>query len=263
MLRIIVTPAGRERYLKILLKHLIKCKGEFDRWDIWLNTTHESDIRYIESLQEQYDFICIKYPTIPVEGTSSICNFFTDYINLDEIYVRLDDDIVYIRQGSLTRLFDARIKDTSSFLLYGNIINNAIITHLHQRTGNLDASYGRSSYACMCSTGWQNSDFAEKLHRDFLSKLAQDHQFTLPDWQLYDNERVSINVISWRGDEFLKFSGVVGSDEEQWLSVDKPRSLGTINRIIGDTLFVHYAFYPQRNHIDTTDILSRYEALAE
>jgi hypothetical protein len=59
---------------------------------------------------------------------------------------------------------------------------------------------------------------------------------------LYDYERVSINVISWRGDEFLKFSGKVGESEEHWLSVHQPNFIGKPNRIIGDTLFVHYAF---------------------
>jgi hypothetical protein len=51
-------------------------------------------------------------------------------------------------------------------------------------------------------------------------------------------------------------------DEEQWLSVDKPLSIGAVNRIIGDTLFVHYSFYTQRDHLDKTDILKQYEKLA-
>ena len=261
MERIVVTPAGRERYLKILLKHLIKCKDEFDRWDIWLNTTNEEDIKYIESLQNQYDFIRVKYSTVPINGSASIGSFFLDCINPNAVYIRLDDDIVLVEKESLRKLFDARIADKSSFLLYGNIINNSVITHINQRVDNLDISYGKAGYTCMCDIGWNNSHFAENVHRDFLNKYTSGQQFAIPDWVLYDCERVSINVISWRGDEFLKFSGCVDIDEEQWLSVDKPRSLGLMNKIIGNTLFVHYSFYTQRDHLDSTDILSQYEKL--
>jgi hypothetical protein len=262
MKRIIVTPAGRERYLRILLKCLLKCKDEFERWDIWLNTTNEADIAYIKSIEKQYDFIRIKYPTVPVNNSASIYSFFADYIDPNEIYIRLDDDIVFIESGSLKRLFDARIEDTSSFLLYGNIINNAIITHIHQRAGNFDFSYGKARYDCLCDTGWKDPNFAENIHREFLKKYPAGHKFTIPDWILYDYERVSINVISWRGDEFLKFSGKVGENEEDWLSVHQPNFIGKQNRIIGDTLFVHYAFYTQRGHIDSTDLLQQYEKLS-
>lgn len=262
MNRIVVTPAGRERYLRVLLQHLVNCKDEFDRWDVWLNTTNEDDIKYIHSLTEKYDWVNVKPPTVPVNGNASIGSFFKDYVNPAEVYVRLDDDIVLVGKGSLRKLFDAREADTSSFLLYGNIINNSVITHLNQRLGNLDFSYGKAGYSCLCDTGWRDSIFAENLHRDFLRRYASGQKFAIADWVLYDFERVSINVISWRGDEFMKFSGQVGLDEEQWLSVDKPRSLGSVNRIIGDTLFVHYAFYTQRDHLDATDILGKYETLA-
>jgi hypothetical protein len=260
MKKIIVTPAGRKRYLEILLSYLIKYKDEFDRWDIWLNTENKEDIEYIKFISSQYDFIKIIYPDVKVNGNLSIGSFFKDYKNPNEFYIRLDDDIVYIEKNSLKILFEKRIKDKDSFLLYGNIINNAVITHIHQRTGNLSNHYGFSSYNCMCNIGWSNSIFAESLHRDFLSNKDKI-SFVLPDWYLFNNERVSINVISWRGDEFLKFNGNVGLDEEQWLSVDKPKSIGKYNKIIGNTLFVHYSFYTQREHLDKTDILEKYKEL--
>jgi hypothetical protein len=260
MKKIITTPAGRKRYLEILLGYLIKYKNEFDRWDLWLNTENISDIDYMKSINKKYDFIKLIYPKIPVNGNMSIGSFFSDYINPDEIYIRLDDDIVYIEKDSLTKLFNERERDKESFLLYGNIINNSILTYIHQKEGNLNSNYGKCEYKCMCDIGWKNPYFAENLHLDFLSKY-KNQSFYIPDWDINNNERVSINVISWRGDEFSKFGGIIQGDEEHWLSIVKPQSINKFNKIIGNTLFVHYAFFPQRNYLDTTNILNEYKTI--
>jgi hypothetical protein len=260
MKKIITTPSGRKRYLEILLEYLIKYKNEFDRWDLWLNTENQSDIEYIKSISEKYDFIKLIYPKVPVNGNMSIGSFFSDYINPDEVYIRLDDDIVYIEKGSLTELFNERIRDTESFLLYGNIINNSILTYIHQKEGNLSSNYGKCEYKCMCDIGWKDPYFAENVHLDFLSKY-KNQTFYIPNCYINNDERVSINVISWRGDEFSKFGGIVHGDEEHWLSVIKPQSINKFNKIIGNTLFVHYAFFTQRDYLDTTNILNEYKTI--
>lgn len=58
--------------------------------------------------------------------------------------------------------------------------------------------------------------------------------------------------------------GNVGNDEEQWLSVDKPRSMGNAHRnvIYGGAICAHFSFYTQRDHLDRTDILQQYKELA-
>jgi len=263
MKKIIVTPAGRKRYLELLYANLMYCRSEFDCWDIWLNTDNKNDIRFIENLASANDFINIKYLDTPFNSNKSIGSFFKKYINPEEVYIRLDDDIVYIKKGSLAKLFDERIKDVTSFLLYGNIINNCIMTHIHQRVGNFGLNYGKAEYLCMGNVGWRDSKFAEIIHREFLEKYIDGFDFSIPNWALYNCERVSINVISWRGDEFAKFCGIVDVDEEQFLSVNKPKSCGLINKIIGDTLFVHFAFNTQRKHLDSTDLLERYKKLVQ
>lgn len=262
MKRIITTPAGRKRYLEILFQYLLKYREQFDRWDLWVNTENKEDIKYLESLKENNEFINLKYLKVPYRGCNSICSFFKDYCDEDEIYLRLDDDIVYIHKNAINKMFEEREKDKSSFLIYGNIVNNAIITHLHQRKGVLNLLNGISHYDCMNPNGWNNPLFAENVHRQFLEYLKnkKEEDFFIQDWILYYFERVSINAISWRGDEFIKFSGKVGEDEELWLSVDKPKLINKKNKIIGDALFSHYAFHTQRAHLDKTNILSLYKS---
>ena len=112
----------------------------------------------------------------------------------------------------------------------------------------------------MCDIGWKDPYFAENVHLDFLSKY-KNQTFYIPNCYINNDERVSINVISWRGDEFSKFGGIVHGDEEHWLSVIKPQSINKFNKIIGNTLFVHYAFFTQRDYLDTTNILNEYKTI--
>jgi hypothetical protein len=116
----------------------------------------------------------------------------------------------------------------------------------------------------MDQNGWNNPIAAELIHRKFLqlNKENKLDDFLLNNWILRDYERFSINVISWLGSEFKKFNGVVGFDEEQWLSCDKPKEIQKPNIIFGDCLFVHYAFFTQVQHIDNTDILESYKDIS-
>jgi hypothetical protein len=84
------------------------------------------------------------------------------------------------------------------------------------------------------------------------------------EWHCLEYERVSINCISWLGSTFAQFNGKVGIDEEQWLSVDKPRTMepGSHNVIIGNAIVAHFSFYTQRAHLDATDILDEYAKIS-
>lgn len=162
----------------------------------------------------------------------------------------------------MNNLFEGAINGKEHFILCGNIINNAIITHIQQRMGNFSTDYGISGYSCADKLGWRDPIFAENIHLEFLSKYKNSN-FHIADWLLYHNERFSINAISWRGDEFKKFDGIVHSEEEQFLTITKPKELKKYNKIIGNTLFVHFAFGVHRDYIDGTDLLSKYKKISE
>lgn len=264
MKKIIVTPAGRRRYMEILFNNLIKRRSEFDEWNIWINTEDTKDISYIESLSISNDFIKCVYPSVKVNGNKSIGSFFKNCINDDSIYLRLDDDIVYIDNGAISKIFKARESDENHFLIYGNIINNAVISQKHQQNGFFLHDFGEVSRDCLDEVGWNNPLFAEHVHNVFLNKINEKKvgDMYLNDIVIEDFIRVSINAISWRGLDFLQFQGVVGDEEEQWLSSDKPRQINKPNKIIGDAVFSHFAFFTQRDYLDSTDLLEKYKAIS-
>jgi hypothetical protein len=112
--------------------------------------------------------------------------------------------------------------------------------------------------------GWSSGEIAEQKHNNFIKSIhnLDIDKFKFKKWVLNRHERVSINCISWLGSEFEKFGGEVGYDEEQWLSVDKPRQLNKYNIIYGEPLCAHYAFCTQRDYLDNrTNILQVYNNL--
>lgn len=263
MNRIIVTPAGRRRYLEILLLNLLKCRHEFDEWHLWKNTTNQDDIDYIDYLGANISFIKVKEPSIQYNGNYSIHQFFAQACDPNSVYLRLDDDICYIRPGSINTMYVGRRADFKPFLLYGNTVNNSVISYIHQRIGACSSPL-INTYECMSPIGWNNNEFVEHIHNSFLFNL-QNHNldvYIFPDWLLLNYERVSINVICWNGSTFNDFRGEVGMDEEQWLSVDKPREMQMPNKINGSSLFVHFAFHTQRPYLETTELLNRYHTIA-
>jgi hypothetical protein len=267
MKKIITTPAGRQKYLEVLLKNLIKNKQDFDEWHLWLNTTNQEDIIYCQSLADTYSWIKAIPLSIPHNGNLSIHSFFRDCADHDAVYIRLDDDIVFLEKNFCKKLFQYRVDNPDPFLVYGNIVNNACISHLHQRYGALGVNTPHIEYSCMGNM-WraEAAQHVYNMHQEFIGKVKQynsvDFMRFSPAWILNLYERVSINCISWLGKTFAEFGGNVGYDEEAWLSMDKPASMGKPNVIFGDAVCAHFSFYTQRDFLDKTDVLQQYSTIS-
>ena len=55
---VVVTPAGRKRYLEILVHYILKEKNIIDKYVLWGNTRNQEDIEYMKYLTNKYkDFI--------------------------------------------------------------------------------------------------------------------------------------------------------------------------------------------------------------
>lgn len=262
-----VTPAGRRRNLKTLVAHLLANRAHIDEHHFWLNTEDPKDIAWIEAVAKEHsDFFKIKYLTIPFAGCLSIHHFFRQCIEPDTIYVRLDDDICWIAPDMIKELIKFRLANRKPFLVYANTINNAICSHIHQRQRALSTEMGICSYAVTCNVGWGSGPVAATIHAEFLKAIADDDldRFKFNCWELYHYERTSINCICWFGADFAAFKGEVGIDEEDWLSVEKPRIDQRPNVICGMALVAHFAFRPQREYLEqSTELINSYRAIAE
>ncbi len=258
---IAVTPSGRKKYLEVLKDYIIN-NPLIDEWQLWQNTNKKEDIEYINFLHHNYQ----KTNVIRVEGATGnayqIHKFFKYCTKKDTVYIRFDDDVVWMSENSVLNLVDFRINNPEYFLIYGNIVNNCICDHLHQKNKALEIEEN-IGYDCLDEVGWETPYIAEKKHRCLLNAINKNdvHKYFFQNHLLEDYKRCSINVISWLGEEFYKFKGSVGADEEDWLSCDKPKQLQKPNIILGDSLFSHFSFHTQAEHMEKTDILDQYKNL--
>jgi hypothetical protein len=183
------------------------------------------------------------------------------------VYLRLDDDIIFIKKDSIRKLFEYRENNTENFLVYGNIVNNSAISHIHQNIGVLSKEHGEVAFDCMDKLGLYSGPFAEYSHYNFFEKynaeLLDDYNFGL--YQLKDYTRICIQAISWRGEDYKKFGGIIPKTfhEEEYQSVIRPQIENKKNVVFGDSLFCHYAAGVHTSYINSTPILSIYKELSE
>lgn len=260
--RVVVTPAGRERYLRLLHRHLAAQRDSFDTWVLLANTAVPSDLEYLEKLARENEWVEVRHAdgSNPHEGNLNIHRLLNQFCrDPDAVYLRLDDDIVYLAPGFVETMFAYRLAHPEPFLVYGNIINNAILSHVHTKLGNLRCSR-HPGYSCMDPVGWADPAIAREVHDQFL-RCPVDPKWIFGTWVASEYERISINCISWFGRDLVDEG--VGVDEEHWFAVHRPSQLGRPNVVCGAAVCVHFAFYTQRPALEEHgDVLLRYEALA-
>lgn len=256
-----VTPAGRRASMEILKSYIYFNRDIIDEWHLWVNTSNHDDLSWMRE-QSQDSFIRLVHREDP--HSTSIGDFFSGCVDDDTIYIRFDDDIVYIHPMAINELCRARVENPLPFLVYANIINNAICTHLHQRLGAFPLEAGQAKYWCTDDVGWKCSEFAIQVHRGFLQSLQEDDldKYLFGRWIMWEADRFSINSFAFFGKDFQGI-GKVPWHEEHWLSSDYPRSVRRPTMIAGNALVSHYSYFTQKEVLDSTDILDCYKVVSE
>ncbi|MFT5112905.1 MAG: hypothetical protein ACI8P9_002233 [Parasphingorhabdus sp.] len=230
----------------------------------WMNTEDQQDLAFIHAIA--YKRPCTKtvYSEKPKVGMG-VSRFFEYCCASDTVYIRIDDDMVYLDVNWFSAYIAFRKNNLQYFLVYANTINNSLCSHLHQRMGTVDYSLGIAHYDCFDPVGWSNGPFANLAHQSFLGAYECDglDQFRFGTWQMNYQERLSTHVISWLGAEFDLFGGLVDDDDdEHWLSCVKPEMIKKPNVIYGSMLVSHFSYYTQREYMDQTNTLKQYKCLA-
>ena len=260
---VVVTPSGRKRYQQILFEYLKKSSNIIDEYRIWQNTNNQEDLVFFNEIASQYPWVTIDTRS-SVGGNKNIAQYFDKCCDPDTIYIRLDDDIVYLDNSFISNILNFRTNNPDFFLVFGNIINNDICNHLHHRIGaftwNTHIPYGCAANA------WQDTKLAEEIHKQFLINLSNNtiNKYMFDRYIIYERSRFSINAICWFGTDmktiYNNFGGIV-HDEEHDITVNKTQALNKFNVICGSALCSHFAFFTQRDYLDNTSILNEYQKL--
>lgn len=260
---IVVTPSGRRQTQKILFEYILKNIKIIDEYRIWLNTTNIQDTEWLNNLSQQYKFVSID-SRIKKNGTTNINQYFDKTIE-DNIYIRLDDDIIYLHDSFFTELIEFRINNPQYFLVFGNIVNNGICSYIHQ---NREAFKSKINieYGCMKNL-WNKGEIAYNVHASFLNSLENElynyNKYCFDKYVLQNYERFSINAIAWFGKDMQRLTkGKIIGDEEEFLTVNISSKNKIYNCICGKALCAHYSYCTQKEFLDKTDILKRYHDFA-
>jgi hypothetical protein len=266
-------PYGREKTCDLLFKYFIKHSDVIDEVMLLENTKVESDLQFMQRTADSIPklFKIYKIPSqhrfieSPVQhNTGKFYEYMTD---LDTIYIRFDDDIVFIDDNYFKNILDFRIDNLDYFVVFGNIINNAMCGYLQQEADcyprhlfNIDSGY------CMNMRTWGNPSWGIFIHKLLLDRIKDNEVDSLffPNKEL-TSERFSISNFCFFGKDFAKFNGVITNiDEEIFLTEIYPDQTKIKNIICGNALVSHFTFSPyQKAFILQTDILDRYIKIAE
>lgn len=274
MKKIVVTLTHRLENIQFFSNLLDSNLDAFDEWHVWANTNDITMLNTIlDLIKSRKGKIITPIGSDPGAKLANVPRFWKDdSTNNESVYIKLDDDIVWMEPNFINKLFTFKINHPEYFIVSANVINNAVISFLHERTGHITLNSTNkiiNKLLCtdnfLCPTGWSNPVFAEELHRQFLYDL-KNHNFTkwyLSNWLLDLKQIVSINAISWMGSDMNKFleSMNMGENDEFFIMNFGSIRLNKHNIIYGEALCSHYAFHTQKPYLDTTDILSEYRNL--
>lgn len=271
------TPYGRRETVSILVKYVARDveAGIVDEYHLFMNTDEDQveDRTYAEELANRYSFI--KLLPIPAgvhvfQPKQGNTMYYYQYaIEPDTVYVRLDDDLVYVHENAIENLVRAKI-GTPALATFPIIINNAVSSYYLQVMGKIPYDWGRvEAPNCVDRVGWADAHFAEQIHRFTLDKIRTGQItdiFLHHDIQLSLGLQFSVSCFAAESDIYRELNppGVVRHEEETWLTITRSQQTGRRNVIVGNSLVSHLSFYPHSKYIrEETDILNQYRELAE
>lgn len=294
------TPYGREETVSVLGQYLRRefIRGVVDEWWLCMNTDSNqiTDIQYANSLAAAFPS-WIKQKFRP-EGRprrhpkQRNTGYFYEYMtDPNTVFVRFDDDIVYVHEDAIERLVRHRLQNAAGVCSFPVMWNNSIISWYAQQAGLIPAP-GQTILAdmvtgsqdlvngyiwpkvggpyCMDPVGWADGRFAVALHRlllDHVGSGTADRLFLYQDMPVQQGMQFSVSVFASLGSMYAELPDgpgiLIPYEEEHWHTVHRPQAIGQHNTIVGDALVSHYTFFPQGAIVRQTDVLDCYRALAE
>jgi hypothetical protein len=272
-------PYGRAKTVSILLEYLQRDhdRGLID--ELWLclnmDVQQRDDRAWALKIALHRDWVALQerpHHVIKHERKQRNTGYFYQYmIDPDTIFVRFDDDVIYVHEDAVERIVLHAIHG-DQVAVFPMIINNAICTHFLQRDGKVPLEWGEVNLFCMDTNGWANGQFAIQLHEWFLAHLDNstvESLFSHHDYQLPMGEQFSVSCFASRGSMYaeLKPPGVLMPDqileEESWHTEIAPRYKKVPNKIAGNAFVSHFTFFTQHPFFEGTDILDRYATIAK
>lgn len=258
--------AGRRDTMSILIPQI---KSDLiDEIVIGVNTNNKEDLDFIYSLKESDPKIT--YLEVPNNikrcSQESFRFFYTNMEDEDTIYFKLDDDLIYIEPGYFEKTLKFRCEYPEYICVYPMILNNPLCNYLLSRRG-VPVGYNRCDVPTLMFMTWKDPRVAEKLLTSF-AELRDPEAWKVDNFEFgkemnfkgaFGCIRPSINAICFFGKDFRDLSvKSYRNDDEEFLT-NQVFSSGRKSIILGNVLVVHYAFFTQREYLNSKNLLEKYK----
>lgn len=264
---IALVPGGRRAYMRALMPHLV-ANLYIDEIKILLNTKNEFDIAFMQNIKDSKIELFSLPDNLPPNGSKTVNYIYSIATDDNAIYIKIDDDVVWMKDDAIENLLRGRINYTDAFLVSPLVINNSLCTHMLQANRKVDFidNYIRANAGDLA---WKDGKFAEKMHLFLLENVKKNstENLYIPN-QFFASNRFSINCICLWGRDIKKIGGQIEpiwrytDDDEEYLSIHAPAKLGKYNVIIGNSLVSHHSFLPQTAMMNKSKVLSEYQDIS-
>lgn len=258
---VVNTAVGRRRYLKLLFPQVLSSEI-VDRYDLWINTLDKIDIAFFEAVAQKYPKVnLIWQPQGIINGIYSIAEFYSFCQEENTIYIKLDDDIVWIDPTFFEEICRFRVDNPQYFLISPLVINNGICNYILQ---NRELIKFNQNISCQAyDMKFYNGYIAKEIHEWFIANYLKNQSYSrlYCGEQIVSLQRFAINAVAWFGGAMKKFDGKVIGDDEEFLTVEYPGKHNLISCFDCNTIVSHFSFSVQRSFLDTTSILNEYESI--
>jgi glycosyltransferase involved in cell wall biosynthesis len=259
---IATTFAGRQDRMEVLLGYVVNAlkAGIIHEYHVWDYARSSADRVWLKTLPMRHPAIKLYSPATGAGRYGDYYRHYRPEEHINTVFIKMDDDIVYMDLVRLPEFISFRIAHPEYFLVSANVINNGVCAWFQQQHGVIPKSLMDLSYPeqGLCGVLWEDGHLAEQLHNFFLDA---PQKFSLPGSEIAP-DRLSINFVSYLGSD-LNVISKIGNDDEDDLSVLLPRQLGRKNIIFNPCIVSHLSFYSQDSEMNIPMVLQRYIKLSE
>ncbi len=251
------TPAGRKKYLEVLIPNIYKIKKLLKHHVFFINTQNQEDINYIKSVCKKDNF----FQFCEGEATGGLFDLKKSYKEIAkyeaEYYLRFDDDICYVSNNLIKSLLK-ELED--NFLISPFIVNNTICSFYYNHFYNL---MNLKSNNNVMNAFWKSDEFGAKIHRNFLQGNVLKKIIALPNWTIHSGEQFSVNCFLMTKSNFEKCIKIMENNHgyEEPVIFDYCEKNNLLCKIINKTLVCHFAYHVQTKLGANNKLLARYYSL--
>jgi hypothetical protein len=269
---IAITFAGRQDRMRLLCAYMHRALDAcIDEWHIWNYARTKEDKVWVQSLASGNTVKVFTPETTHAEKRfEAVYKHYAPDAQYapDTVFVKLDDDIVFVDLDGLAKLVHFRRANPHYYIVSANVVNNPLCYVLQKQFAGVGQELVKKEPAgvgnALTAFIWSGK-VATALHYTFLEHGPAAFEFpSIIEYAL--DKGPNINCIAWLGADLNSVthceSTQLGNDET-YLAMNFPRIFERPACVFGPCVVSHLSFGTQDPDMPVPALLEVYECLAE